>query len=382
MPNRSSEDNAQKILRDIKDQSLDLPLPEPTFSGVKPVQVNDLRAFDGEEFLTQVYRTLLLREPEQTAIDKTLFELNVGLRSKMQVISNIRNSPEGKKRNVPVSGLLPAFLIKIMDSKTMLLLKQFGLRASLKDLTREIEQLKDAQRLSQKKMDQQLVSLKEGWAGTEYFSNKYYSKFEEQFRGSREVMVERFNYYLNHIDFIKQDTGRRCLDLGSGHGVWLDLLRDQKQVAQGVEINQQMIDECNARGHHVTKQDMLEFLKAKEDNTFDLISGFHIIEHVSTDTLTHLVEQAFVVIKPGGYLLFETPNPGTVLTSTYNFYLDPSHHTPIHPLFIEFLFRSVGFVDIEIIRLHPCEGQPEIKDPYLSTLIQGPQDYSILAKKP
>lgn len=61
------------------------------------------------------------------------------------------------------------------------------------------------------------------------------------------------------------------------------------------------------------------------------------------------------VLRPGGFLLIETPNPENVLVSSNYFYLDPTHRHPIPPQLMHLIFEWHGLDRIETHYLHPWE---------------------------
>ncbi len=66
--------------------------------------------------------------------------------------------------------------------------------------------------------------------------------------------------------------GSRVLDLGCGDGVFLQFLRDQRQVrGTGLEIDQDYITAAIARGINVVEQDMDEGLANFPDQSFDTV---------------------------------------------------------------------------------------------------------------
>ena len=66
--------------------------------------------------------------------------------------------------------------------------------------------------------------------------------------------------------------GSRVLDLGCGDGVFLEFLRDQRQVrGTGLEIDQDYITAAIARGLNVIEQDMDEGLGNFPDQSFDTV---------------------------------------------------------------------------------------------------------------
>jgi methionine biosynthesis protein MetW len=67
-------------------------------------------------------------------------------------------------------------------------------------------------------------------------------------------------------------AGARVLDLGSGDGELMDLLRRQKGAkVQGVELNEQSIYQCVARGLSVVHSDLDSGLNGYPDHSFDYV---------------------------------------------------------------------------------------------------------------
>jgi methionine biosynthesis protein MetW len=66
--------------------------------------------------------------------------------------------------------------------------------------------------------------------------------------------------------------GARVLDLGCGDGVFLEFLRDQRQVrGTGLEIDQKYITAAISRGLNVVEQNMDESLANFPDQSFDTV---------------------------------------------------------------------------------------------------------------
>ena len=66
--------------------------------------------------------------------------------------------------------------------------------------------------------------------------------------------------------------GSRVLDLGCGDGVFLEFLRDQRQVrGTGLEIDQDYITAAISRGLNVVEQNMDEGLSNFPDHSFDTV---------------------------------------------------------------------------------------------------------------
>ena len=64
--------------------------------------------------------------------------------------------------------------------------------------------------------------------------------------------------------------------------------------------------------------------------------------------LVDLVALAARKVRPGGRVIMETVNPQSLYVFARSFYLDPTHVRPVHPGYLEFLFREAGFAEVEI----------------------------------
>ena len=183
--------------------------------------------------------------------------------------------------------------------------------------------------------------------------DKLYFAFEQRFRGSREDIRRRVAYYLPLLrDSAVGREGAVVFDVGCGRGEWLELLRDENISAQGIDINEAMAKDCIERGLDVCVGDAIAHLRRLPDNAIGALTGFHIIEHVPLDDLIELIEEAHRVVRPGGLLIFETPNPENLVVGACNFYIDPTHQRPLPPALAQFLVEAGGFVDVAIHRVN------------------------------
>jgi len=208
----------------------------------------------------------------------------------------------------------------------------------------------------------------------------FYAELEDRFRGSREEIKERFQVYLPYIN-----ENAPVVDLGCGRGEWLELLSEAGIEAQGVDTNRIQVEECRARGLKVSEEDFIAHLRSLADGSAGAVTGFHIIEHVPLDVLMTLVNEVMRVLRPGGVVIFETPNPENVLVGSQYFYLDPTHRHPLPSELMEFLLDSRGFDKIEILNLHPWDSAKLAGDDELTvrfnTYFYGPMDYAIVGRK-
>ena len=220
-----------------------------------------------------------------------------------------------------------------------------------------------------------------------------YEDIEDAFRGSRDAVTEMLHGYLTDLAAIEGTNP--VVDVGCGRGEWLELLAANGVAAYGCDINHVVVERCRSLGLEVRHADAVDHLTTIEAGTVRAVTSFHVAEHLSLDTLVALIDAALVALQPGGLLILETPKPNNHQVGAANFYLDPSHLKPLHPLFLEFLVRSRGFDPVEVRELHgpgieplrPTDlaGDPNRTTPFVEALNQAfasPLDYAVVARKP
>ncbi len=215
----------------------------------------------------------------------------------------------------------------------------------------------------------------------------FYASFDEQFRGDRSEIKERLKVYLPFVARLSaQDSDTRIIDVGCGRGEWLELLEEQGLAATGVDANSVLAQQCVARGLKVVEEDLLAYLRDQPDASIGVVSGFHIVEHLPIETLVKVLNETMRVLKCGGVLLLETPNPRNVLVGTCNFYFDPTHRNPIPSEVLKFLVESRGFADVAVLPLNPSDEKPVAGDSELADRFNryfyGPMDYGVVGWKP
>jgi SAM-dependent methyltransferase len=180
-------------------------------------------------------------------------------------------------------------------------------------------------------------------------------------------------------------------DLGCGRGEWLGKLSKWGiQNITGVDSNVSMVEECANQGMNAVHQDLFEFLNASPSDSFDLVTAFHVLEHLSHKQLNTLAKELLRVLKPGGFFLFETPNPGNVIVGASSFYLDPTHKRPLPLELAEFFFAQKGFEVKKISTLNGFEmdfklgttKQKKAIEAFFDRWFGTGLDYSILLQKP
>jgi 2-polyprenyl-3-methyl-5-hydroxy-6-metoxy-1,4-benzoquinol methylase len=165
--------------------------------------------------------------------------------------------------------------------------------------------------------------------------------------------------YTRYVPWFK---GRqRVADLGSGRGMFLEVLRNHGIPAYGVDTDPMHVHSCNSRGLECRVGEALEHLAAIPPGSIDGIFMGHVIEHLPHAAKFQLVRLAFEKLAPGGVLAMETPNTRSAFVMSHVYYKDPTHQAPLHPDAYRFIFEDTGFQVLlsEFHMIPPGEEQPE-----------------------
>lgn len=214
--------------------------------------------------------------------------------------------------------------------------------------------------------------------------NNFYKAFEDQHRGSRELIKSRLEVYLPFINQIQEThPNATALDLGCGRGEWLELLQDNQLSASGIDQDDGMLSACRSRGLNVQTGDAIAHLKSLPDDSLSIVSGFHIAEHLSLDDLQTLIKESLRILKPAGLLILEAPNTENLVVGTSSFYLDPTHRRPLPSALLSFLASHLGFARVKVLGAQESVPLREEHGPTsLFAVLSGVSpDYAVIAQK-
>ena len=211
----------------------------------------------------------------------------------------------------------------------------------------------------------------------------FYKAFEDKYRGSRELIRGRLEFYRPFIEPLVAEFGRvPAIDLGCGRGEWLEVMLAAGFDARGIDLDAGMLQACVDLGLPAEKGEAIAHLRALLSKSQAIVSAFHVVEHIPFDALEDLVSEAKRVLLPGGLLILETPNPENITVATCSFYLDPTHQRPIPPNLLSFVAEHVGFERVKVIRLQESKelaSRPELQ---LEDVLGGVSpDFSVVAQK-
>jgi cyclopropane fatty-acyl-phospholipid synthase-like methyltransferase len=110
----------------------------------------------------------------------------------------------------------------------------------------------------------------------------------------------------------------------------LDLLREARVSAWGVDSDPDMVGRCRAKGHCVEQTDAIMFLRDRPPASLGAIFTAQVIEHFAFDVMKEFLALCRSRLRQGGLLIAETVNPHS-LEAFKTFHTDLTHQRPIFP---------------------------------------------------
>lgn len=218
--------------------------------------------------------------------------------------------------------------------------------------------------------------------------DSFYLAFENKFRGTRAEIKQRARVYVPFIKKVRVGKPESpVLDLGSGRGEWLELLRDEGLVGRGIDLNEFMVSECVERKLEVVQTDVIQYLGTLDSDSQGAVTAFHLIEHLPFTVLAKLFAESLRVLQPGGICIFETPNPDNLQVGSNRFYSDPTHLHPLPSALTKFVMSTTGFERLEVLPLHPDDNAVPLTDQadpferFAHEMFFGAQDYAVIGRK-
>ena len=189
-----------------------------------------------------------------------------------------------------------------------------------------------------------------------------YVGFEDQFRGSRDAILERLESYVPY--FAAGVTGPAMgdvLDVGCGRGEFLDLLTARGIAARGIDINHEMVEVCRARGLNVIATDAVTYLAGLPDASLGGIFAAQVVEHLEPAYLLRFLELAFEKLQPRGRLVLETINPACWTAFFESYIRDITHRCALHPDTLKYLTFASGFTRADVEFRSPLPPQDQLQ---------------------
>jgi SAM-dependent methyltransferase len=171
------------------------------------------------------------------------------------------------------------------------------------------------------------------------FSNIDYG---DRFRGSRSDLLLRYHDVADRL----VEVGGPVLDLGCGRGELIELVMAKGGFARGVELDPELVDFCRSIFLDVVQLSAQDALEAEPDDSLGGVAMIQVVEHLTAQELVETVTLAHRKLRAGGRLVIETVNATSPFVFTRSFYCDPTHSTPVHHEYLEFVLERAGFTTV------------------------------------
>jgi SAM-dependent methyltransferase len=195
-----------------------------------------------------------------------------------------------------------------------------------------------------------------------------YLGFEDLFRGSEDAIRQR------QADYVPLFAGATdVLDVGCGRGEFLELLRDAGVSARGIDINDEMVAACRAKGLQGERADAVGYLRGLPGESLGGLFAAQVVEHLEPDELLGYIRQAGRVLRPGARLVLETINPTCWVAFFESYIRDLTHARPLHPDTLKFLVVANGFTNVEVRFRTPIPESDRLQKVAASTATNTPE---------
>lgn len=179
-----------------------------------------------------------------------------------------------------------------------------------------------------------------------------YELFEDESRGDIADIRERLEFYVPLLKKAAKGGGL-IADLGCGRGELLELLKESKLKAVGIDNNEAAVIRGKKAGLNMECKDLFQYLREAKEGSLAAVTAMHVVEHMTPSQQGEFLALSLKALKPGGLIAMETPNIMNLHVASCDFYSDITHIRPVHPIALRNRMKQMGYKDIDIKFLHP-----------------------------
>jgi SAM-dependent methyltransferase len=181
------------------------------------------------------------------------------------------------------------------------------------------------------------------------------------------------------------------LEIGCGRGRFLAMLRDAGIPGLGFDPDAHLVAEARALGLDASAGDPVAALAERAPASLGGVVCFRFLERLPLAKVVRALRLAREKLRPGGCLVVEARNLGSLIVHTRGWALDPALRQPLHPLTLRFLVAEVGFARPEIVYSGEVEPGAALEGAgdetatarnaaRLNALLFAPQEYAVVAR--
>ncbi len=204
--------------------------------------------------------------------------------------------------------------------------------------------------------------------------------FGDRFRGSEERIRSQQIRYIERF----AGTVGEILDIGCGRGEFLEAAQAAGLSARGIDLSQESVDVCRAKGLQAECADLFAYLESSPDRSVAGLYCSQVVEHLTPPAVARFIDLAGRKLRPGALAAFETPNPECLAIFATHFYIDPTHTRPVPATLLTYYLKEAGFGTFDVEYLEPAvDSIPEIAElpAGIRNRFFGGLDYSVFCRK-
>ena len=173
-------------------------------------------------------------------------------------------------------------------------------------------------------------------------SLRSYADFEDTYRGTEDTVASMLKPYVGLLG-----GHEPILEIGSGRGELLELMRAEGMEAFGVDIDESMYARGVEKGLDVRLGDGIDFLGNQPKSSLGAVISVEVVEHMQVAVLDEFIGLSFDALRRGGLFVAETVNPHSP-PALKAFWLDITHVRPLYPESLLSLAQQAGFESARI----------------------------------
>ncbi len=188
---------------------------------------------------------------------------------------------------------------------------------------------------------------------TEEFLKEHYQNYlpcnQKEIDRWQYMMSNVFRKSLSIIKKYSKFKQNKLLDIGCGHGFFLQEIKKQGCDGYGIDLSEKAVDYAKKNDLNVTNSTLFD--SKFKDAEFDIVTMFYVLEHIINPA--DYLKEVKRILKPNGLLLIRVPDttPIVKLLKVFNIsnklYDAPSHLSDFSPRTIRAMLKKVGFMDIK-----------------------------------
>ena len=174
----------------------------------------------------------------------------------------------------------------------------------------------------------------------------------------KDLSLNRPNYYSTRWEHLKIlpsiNPSDRVLEIGSGFGIFLKLLKSKSIKAEGLELNPEAINICLKHGLNIHNELIEEFAQFHE-SSYEIVCYFQVLEHI-TD-VRDFIQNSLIPLKPNGRLIIGVPNnnPFLFINDKYHTLNLPPHHAGLWNVKSLKALEKIFPIVLETVYFEPLE---------------------------